>query len=233
MYQQDPDRGAINAGIAAVRGQFVDEGVLSRAAALDGRPRRLAQPRLRAQARPFARVTSPSLGLTAIRVPEIPEDAEQAVEARAAPGRDQRRRLAGLQAGRRHRQARSSRRSSGSRAPPSSSATPSGEEGGRRTTTEADGSFRFEDVADGEYHVGDRELDVRGAVQGGQLARREADHARDHVRVHLGQRRLRDGDHRRRPRLDPARHARGRAHRRRAASGRCSGGSRSRCSRPC
>ena len=31
MYQQDPDRGAINAGIAAVKGEFGSEGVLSQA----------------------------------------------------------------------------------------------------------------------------------------------------------------------------------------------------------
>ena len=79
MYQQDPDRGAINAGIDAVRGQFADEGVLSRASPstenLEG-----------SLARGFAlkKAVGPGdvapLGLTAIRVPEIPEDAVQAVQ---------------------------------------------------------------------------------------------------------------------------------------------------------
>ena len=31
MYQQDPDIGAINAGIAAIKGEFGSEGVLSQA----------------------------------------------------------------------------------------------------------------------------------------------------------------------------------------------------------
>ncbi|HVM68792.1 MAG TPA: ABC transporter permease subunit [Gaiellaceae bacterium] len=77
MYQQDPERGVINAGIAAIKGTFSDDGVLSTAApssdALEGSPQ---------QGFVLTRTVGPGdtglLGLTAVRVPEIPEDAEPA-----------------------------------------------------------------------------------------------------------------------------------------------------------
>jgi alpha-glucoside transport system permease protein len=79
MYQQDPDRGAINAGIAAIKGEFGSEGVLTRASpstdAVEGSTSQgfvLKQPMSAGDVAP--------LGLTAIRVPEIPEDAVQAVK---------------------------------------------------------------------------------------------------------------------------------------------------------
>ena len=39
MYQQDPDRGAINAGIAAIKGEFSCRGGADAGVAVDGRPR--------------------------------------------------------------------------------------------------------------------------------------------------------------------------------------------------
>jgi alpha-glucoside transport system permease protein len=79
MYQQEPDRGAINAAIGSVKGVFSPEGVLSDAApssdALTGTPQgglELAQP------------ISPGdvalLGLTRIRSEEVPEGSQQAVK---------------------------------------------------------------------------------------------------------------------------------------------------------
>lgn len=78
MYQQDPDRGAINAGIAAVKGQFTAEGVLSRASPstddLEGSAARGFE--LKQAVRPGDVAL---LGLTAIRAPELPQEAVDAV----------------------------------------------------------------------------------------------------------------------------------------------------------
>ena len=79
MYQQDPDRGAINAGIAALKGQFTAEGVLTQASPstddLTGSVEQGFEQERTVQPGGVA-----LLGLTAIRVPEIPEDAVQAVK---------------------------------------------------------------------------------------------------------------------------------------------------------
>jgi alpha-glucoside transport system permease protein len=150
MYQQDPDRGAINAGISAVRGEFVSEGVLSRAEPstddLEGSLNRGFE--LKEAVRPG---DVAQLGLTAIRVPEIPEDAVQAV--RPEP-------LQGGISGVVWRDF-----SPGGGTPgeveseevgiPGATVDLRDAEGKKveSTTTEADGSFRFEGVADGEYHT--------------------------------------------------------------------------------
>jgi len=72
MYQQDPDRGAINAGIAALKGQFTAEGVLTQASPstddLTGSVEQGFEQERTVQPGGVA-----VLGLTAIRVPEIPE----------------------------------------------------------------------------------------------------------------------------------------------------------------
>jgi alpha-glucoside transport system permease protein len=79
MYQQEPDRGAINAAIGSVKGVFSPEGVLSEAApsteALKTTPGggiELAQP--------LANGGVAKLGLTRIRSTEVPETAKQAVQ---------------------------------------------------------------------------------------------------------------------------------------------------------
>ena len=97
-------------------------------------------------------MTWPLLGLTAIRVPEIPEDAEPGGEARAAPGRDQRRRLAGLQA-RRRRHGR--RGGAGELGIPGVTVELRDSEGDTidDTKTETNGTFAFDDVEAGQYHV--------------------------------------------------------------------------------
>ncbi len=79
MYQQDPDIGAINAGIAAIKGKFAAEGVLTQASpSTDDLTGSIEQ------GFELERTVQPGgvalLGLTAIRVPEIPEDAVQAVQ---------------------------------------------------------------------------------------------------------------------------------------------------------
>ena len=82
MYQQDPERGVINAGIAAIKGTFTDAGVLSSAAPstddLEGTPKSGFV--LKSTLKPG---DTALLGLTAVRVPEIPEAAEDAAEPQA------------------------------------------------------------------------------------------------------------------------------------------------------
>jgi alpha-glucoside transport system permease protein len=85
VYIQEPDRGALNAGLAAVKDAFSPPGVLSRAEAstetLTGTPAggleltETIQPGETAQ-----------LGLTGIRASEVPEDAQQAVTPEALSG---------------------------------------------------------------------------------------------------------------------------------------------------
>jgi alpha-glucoside transport system permease protein len=85
MYQQDPDQGAINAGIAAVKDVVDPPGVLSEAApsseAVVGTPEGgliLAEP-----VEPGAVAL---LGLTQISADEVPDDSEQAVSPEALSG---------------------------------------------------------------------------------------------------------------------------------------------------
>lgn len=85
MYIQDPDQGAINAGIAAVKDTFQPAGVLSDAAAstdnLTGSP----QGGLTLQD-PIGPGDVALLGLTRIRSAEVPEGAVQAVAPEALQG---------------------------------------------------------------------------------------------------------------------------------------------------
>ena len=85
VYLQDPDQGALNAGIAAVRDAVDPPGVLSEAApsteSLEGTPQgglTLAEP-----VEPGSVV---ALGLTRISNDEVPEDSEQAVQPEALSG---------------------------------------------------------------------------------------------------------------------------------------------------
>lgn len=78
MYPQDPDRGAVNAVIGSVKDTFSASGVLTQ-----------AQPSTETLTgsvgqgftldEPLGPGDTAALGLTGIRVPEVPEDAEQAV----------------------------------------------------------------------------------------------------------------------------------------------------------
>jgi alpha-glucoside transport system permease protein len=85
VYIKEPDQGALNAGVAAVKDAFSPPGVLSRARpstdALSGTPSGGLE--LKDAIRP-GDVTQ--LGLTAIRGSEVPEDAEQAVRPEALQG---------------------------------------------------------------------------------------------------------------------------------------------------
>jgi alpha-glucoside transport system permease protein len=79
MYQQDPEQGAINAGVAAVKDTFSPAGVLSQAApsseGLTGTPQGGLE-----LAEPLQPGEVATLGLTRIRSAEIPEGAKQAVQ---------------------------------------------------------------------------------------------------------------------------------------------------------
>ena len=151
MYQQDPERGALNAAIVGVQGIFGEEGVLSSARPssddLTGTPQ--GGLTLQESIRPGDVAL---LGLTAIRANEIPEGAEDAVQPEplqggitgvvwrdfkpggGTPGEVESEELGIAGVTVELREADSRRRVDS-------------------TTTESDGAFTFEDVEDGEYRV--------------------------------------------------------------------------------
>jgi alpha-glucoside transport system permease protein len=150
MYQQDPERGALNAMIEVVRGPFVESGVLSQAQpSTDDLEGSIDQGF--ALTEPVAPGDVALLGLTAIRAPEVPADAEQAVEPEPLQGgitgvvwRDFK--PGGGTAG---------EVESEEVGLPGVKIALRDADGGtvESTTSEADGSFRFESVEDGEYTV--------------------------------------------------------------------------------
>jgi alpha-glucoside transport system permease protein len=150
MYQQDPERGALNAMIEVVRGPFVESGVLSQAQpSTDDLEGSIDQGF--ALTEPVAPGGVALLGLTAIRAPEVPADAEQAVEPEPLQGgitgvvwRDFK--PGGGTAG---------EVESEEVGLPGVKIALRDADGGtvESTTSEADGSFRFESVEDGEYTV--------------------------------------------------------------------------------
>lgn len=85
MLELDPNRGAVNAGIAVVYDEVRPPGVLSSAQpsgpGLTGTPQAGIRVRMPVEAGGTA-----LLGLTGIRAAEVPEDAAQAVRPTAAPG---------------------------------------------------------------------------------------------------------------------------------------------------
>ncbi|MDP8911206.1 MAG: ABC transporter permease subunit, partial [Actinomycetota bacterium] len=147
---QDPERGVLNAAAASVRGFVADEGVLSRAApsteALEGSAGRGFTLR-----RPVRPGDVAPLGLTAIRVADLPEDGKDAVQPEplqggitgvvwrdfkpggGTPGRVDSEELAVPGATVELRDAAGKKVDS--------------------TTTEDDGTFAFENVAGGDYRV--------------------------------------------------------------------------------
>jgi alpha-glucoside transport system permease protein len=150
VYIKEPDQGALNAGIAAVKDTFSPPGVLSRARPssddLTGTP---------AGGLELTDSIAPGdvtqLGLTAIRGTEVPEDAEQAVLPEALQGG-----ITGVVW-------RDFKPGGGTPGEvesdelglPGVTVELRDADGGKvaETTTEADGSFRFEDVDDGQYRV--------------------------------------------------------------------------------
>ena len=102
MYEKDPDQGTVNAAIAVVKDAVSPSGVLSAAQpstdALEGGPAGGLVLKT-----PLEPGSVAQLGLTGIRSSDVPSDAEQAVGAGGPVGRDHRRRVERLQAGRRHR----------------------------------------------------------------------------------------------------------------------------------
>ena len=151
MYQQEPDRGAINAAIGSVKSVFSPEGVLSEAAPsteelqqTQGGGIQLAQP------------VGPGdvalLGLTRIPTGEVSEDAQQAVDPQPAEGG-----ITGVVW-------RDFKPGGGTPGEveqeevglPGVTVELKDSSGGKvaSTTSAEDGSFTFEDVQPGEYEVG-------------------------------------------------------------------------------
>jgi alpha-glucoside transport system permease protein len=85
MYQQDPDRGVINAAVKSVKGWTAEEGVLSQA-----RPSSEDMEGTIQTGFVLKQTVGPGdtavLGLTAIRAPEVPEGAVQAAEPEPVEG---------------------------------------------------------------------------------------------------------------------------------------------------
>jgi alpha-glucoside transport system permease protein len=150
MYQQDPDRGAINAAIVAVQDTFQARGVLSRASPstddLEGSPNRgfVLQETLRPG-------DVALLGLTAIRSPEIPETATDAARPEPVQGG-----ISGV-VWRDFKPGGGTPGEVESDEPGLPGVTVELREadggGAGTTTTGDDGTFVFEDVEDGEYRV--------------------------------------------------------------------------------
>jgi alpha-glucoside transport system permease protein len=84
MYQQEPDRGAINAAIASVKGVFSPEGVLSEAAPSSDQLTTTSGGGIELK-NAVSRGDVATLGLTRIRSTEVPETAKQAVEPPSKP----------------------------------------------------------------------------------------------------------------------------------------------------
>ncbi len=151
MYQQDPDIGAINAGIAAIKGEFSSEGVLTQASpSTDDLSGSTAQGFELQQ--PLEPGDVALLGLTAIRVPEIPEDAEPAVKPEPLQGgingvvwRDFKPGGGGTEG----------EVDSGELGIPGVTVELRDSEGDTidDTKTETNGTFAFDDVEEGQYHV--------------------------------------------------------------------------------
>jgi alpha-glucoside transport system permease protein len=85
MYQQEPDRGAINAAIGSVKGVFSPAGVLSEAAPSTDELKTTSGGGIEL-ANPVAPGDVAKLGLTRIRSTEVPETAKQAVDPQPRQG---------------------------------------------------------------------------------------------------------------------------------------------------
>ena len=164
MYIQEPDRGALNAGIAGVHDAFNGSaGVLSRRGPVVERPDRDAEGRA-----------------------DAAEDDPARPDGAARPDADPRRRGARRARSRRQRRRHRSTQIAGVvwRDFKPGGGTPGkveteelglpgvtvaaarlGRQGGRETTSGDDGAFTFDDVQPGDYRVGDRRRDVREAVR--------------------------------------------------------------------
>jgi alpha-glucoside transport system permease protein len=150
MYQQDPDRGAINAGISAVKGAFTASGVLE-----DARPSTDTISGSPEQGLELQKDLRPGdvglLGLTAISTDEVPTGAKQAVAAEPLQGgitgtvwRDFK--PGGGTPG---------KIESGELGLPGVTVELRSADGSKldSTTAENNGTFRFQDVGNGTYHV--------------------------------------------------------------------------------
>jgi alpha-glucoside transport system permease protein len=151
VYEQDPDRGALNAGIESVRGVFANEGVLSGAdpstEALEGSTNKGFN-----LVKPVSPGGVVQFGLTGISSSEIPESAEQARVPEPLQGG-----ITGVV----WRDFKPGGGTPGKVEPEevgllgvSVEIRPTaGGSGARTALTEADGTFAFEDVEPGEYRA--------------------------------------------------------------------------------
>jgi alpha-glucoside transport system permease protein len=154
MYEQDPDQGTLNAGIAVVKDAVSPSGVLSQGSPSTDELERGSGGAL-VLATPLEPGGVAQLGLTGIRVPEIPEDAVQAVVPEA---------LAGGITGVVWRDFTTEADTpggtpglveNGELGLPGITVQLRAEDGGRAqsATTETDGTFAFEEVEAGSYNV--------------------------------------------------------------------------------
>jgi alpha-glucoside transport system permease protein len=149
VYIQDPDRGAINAGIDSVKGVFSEPGQFTRARAstedLSGSEQTGLE--LREAVRPGDVAL---LGLTGIRRAEVPEDADPAARPEPLQGG-----ITGVVWRDFGGETQGEVESAEEVGLPGVTVELRDADGGvvERTTTEADGTFRFEGVADGEYRA--------------------------------------------------------------------------------
>ena len=151
VYEQDPDRGALNAGIEAVRGVFADEGALA-----DANPSTDDLQGSTGAGLTLAQPVSPGdvakLGLTGIPSAEVPESAEQARVPEPLQGG-----ITGVV----WRDFKPGGGTPGEVEPEELGLLgvtvqirpTGGAEGTRTALTEADGTFAFDDVEAGEYRI--------------------------------------------------------------------------------
>jgi alpha-glucoside transport system permease protein len=150
VYEKDPDRGALNAGIEAARGVFADEGVL-----VDADPSTEALQGSTSQGFRLVQPVSPGgvvrFGLTGISSSEIPESAEQARVPEPLQGG-----ITGVV----WRDFKPGGGTAGEVEPEevglagvSVEIRPTSGGGGRTALTAPDGTFAFDDVDPGEYRA--------------------------------------------------------------------------------
>ena len=150
MYIQEPERGTINAGIAAVEGVYTSPGVLTQAQGSSDTVTGSTEQGFELD-EAVAPGDVPQLGLTAIPQPEIPEDAAPAVVPEPLQGG-----IAGvvwrdfLPGG-----GTPGELEEGEQGIPGVTVELRDAQGGvaATATTEPDGTFAFEEIEDGEYRV--------------------------------------------------------------------------------
>ena len=178
MYLKDPSQGAVNAAIGAVKSWCHRRARCRRARRPPPRSSGTPQTGYVLQQVDLSGRHGALMGLTAIPPTDVPSTREAGRDAEARAGRDHRRRLARLQAGRRHARARSSRGSRGCPGVTVELIDATGKTVQTTTTARRRLVHVRRRLGPASYKVGIARVDVRGAVRGHLVARAEADHAR-------------------------------------------------------